>query len=585
MSSEIEAKEVAVKDLFSENFMFEIPLYQRPLTWTGNNFDELFEDIFDAMRNDEAPKNEQAQYFLGSVILQKDEKAGNKYDVVDGQQRISALAILMAVIRDSTNISGLKTKLHSYLFQEEDKYKGFPEEMRIIPWEELKEIFNKYIFRIGGTHDFISDFKNGIFKCPDEEDPRYHLYEAITVFGRKLTEKLDDPENLEKFVTYLLRKVYLVYIKTPSFISAFRLFTVLNSRGLPLTTSDLLKSENVGEIKDKSKHSQYAQIWRNMEEDLGREELENVIAFIRTIQLKEKAKLSMYEEYRKELFDKRVLERGTKFIDYVKEIADIYNERILDGGIILRDKRKQNEYKCVIDLLRRYVPFFDWIPPVLSFYRKFRIDEYLLDFILKLEKKVVRLWAAGLTPTERITSLNRVIKLTDTEEKPEKVVNGLLYCEGEEDSARNWLDESKNKLNSNQFYTMYGGRLARYILLRLDMTYWDLENFTGYPGMVTVEHILPQTPSEGDEWMKLFNEKDRTEWTNRLGNLVLLSGRKNSSAQNYDFARKKTVYFKNKSTPFKITQELEDQEKWTMQELTARHKALCGKAYEIFIRD
>jgi len=65
------------------------------------------------------------------------------------------------------------------------------------------------------------------------------------------------------------------------------------------------------------------------------------------------------------------------------------------------------------------------------------------------------------------------------------------------------------------------------------MERWELENFPGYPGTITVEHILPRNPPENSEWVKLFTEEERDEWTDKLGNLVLLSRRKNSRAQNY----------------------------------------------------
>jgi hypothetical protein len=48
----------------------------------------------------------------------------------------------------------------------------------------------------------------------------------------------------------------------------------------------------------------------------------------------------------------------------------------------------------------------------------------------------------------------------------------------------------KNKLNNPQLYSIFGGKLARYILLRLDMELWDLKAFHGCNGMITVEHIL-----------------------------------------------------------------------------------------------
>ncbi|RKY63447.1 MAG: hypothetical protein DRQ02_12605 [Candidatus Latescibacterota bacterium] len=66
--------------------MFKIPIYQRPLSWEKDNFDQLFEDIFDAMGNNEK------RYFLGSIILQEHEHEKNKYYLVDGQQRIECFS-------------------------------------------------------------------------------------------------------------------------------------------------------------------------------------------------------------------------------------------------------------------------------------------------------------------------------------------------------------------------------------------------------------------------------------------------------------------------------------------------------------
>jgi len=590
VAADIEAKEVKVKELFSPSFIFEIPIYQRPLSWEKDNFEILFEDIFDAINSGES------QYFLGSIILHEHEKEENKYYLVDGQQRITALAILMAVIRDfnvTINLNKLKEKLNSYLYQEEDKYAEIPEEMRIIPWEDLKDIFLKYIYKHNGTELFKSEFENNLIEYNDAQDPKYHLYEAINVFIDKLNDKLINPNELEKFVKYLLNQVSLVYIKTATLKSAFRLFNVLNTRGLRLNTSDLLKSENIGMIPDQVMRHQYAKIWRDIENNIGREELENIIAFIRTVQIKEKAKLSIYEEYRRIIFENGILQRGKGFIDYLKELSDIYFSKILEPKLRL-DARKENEYKNVANLLIRFVPFSDWIPPLLSFSYKFKQDEHLLEFILKLEKKVIIEWAAGFSYTERITSLNRILKLIESKDNAKNIIDQLLFYKEEDLPGRpaKTLDFSDKeniqsiiltKLNDKQFYSIHGGRLAKYILLRIDMQYWELENFTGYPGTITVEHILPQTPASDSDWVKIFTEDERANLTNTMGNLVLLSGRKNSQAQNYNFNEKKVVYFKGESTPFRITKAVEEKDKWTGSELKERHQVLLHDAMKIFL--
>jgi uncharacterized protein with ParB-like and HNH nuclease domain len=592
MVTEIEAKEVKVAKLFSSDFIFEIPIYQRPLSWETDNFDILFEDIFDAINDNEN------QYFLGTIIIHEHENANNKYYIVDGQQRISALAILMAVIRDlplTSQISNLSYRLNSYLYQEEDRFSQIPEEMRIIPWDDLRNIFKKYIYDFKGTINYKNDFENKLIEYSDEQDPKYHLYEAIDVFTEKLNERLTDTKQLERFVIYLLNQVSLVYIKTATLKSAFRLFNVLNTRGMPLNTSDLLKSENIGVIPDEVMRHKYANNWRDIENNLGRDELENIITFIRTIQIKEKAKFSIYEEYRRFIFEKELLTRGKVFIDYLSEVADIYLNKILEGKVI-GQARKGNEYNNIANLLRRFIPFSDWIPPLVLFYYKFKEDRYLLQFILQLEKKVIIEWVSGFSYTERITSLNKILKLIEISDYPQKVIQELLFYKGEELPGRTarMLDfGNKNniqsilldKLNDMQFYSIYGGKLAKYILLRLDMQYWELENFTGYPGTITVEHILPQNPSKDSEWLRIFSAEEREQWTNRLGNLVLLSGRKNSQAQNYKYEDKKDIYFKGKSTPFRITQLLDKNEEnqWNLNELTNRHQLLIDDAKKLFL--
>jgi len=60
---------------------------------------------------------------------------------------------------------------------------------------------------------------------------------------------------------------------------------ILNSRVERLNTSDLLKSENPGEIKRSENTGKYAEIWRDIEIHLGREKGENVINFIRTMKI------------------------------------------------------------------------------------------------------------------------------------------------------------------------------------------------------------------------------------------------------------------------------------------------------------
>lgn len=115
---------------------------------------------------------------------------------------------------------------------------------------------------------------------------------AIEIFRSKFyRDGILNHELLKNMIKYILNNCILVYIKTGNFSSAYRLFSILNDRGVPLENSNLLKSINLGAIcEEKRKH--YQNIWEQIEENLGREELEKLLGFIRTILKKRETKKS-----------------------------------------------------------------------------------------------------------------------------------------------------------------------------------------------------------------------------------------------------------------------------------------------------
>jgi uncharacterized protein with ParB-like and HNH nuclease domain len=582
----IEAKETTLGNIFSSNFLFEIPIYQRPFVWDAEKFQQLFDDISDARENGEQ------QYFLGSILLQELESP--IYEVVDGQQRLTALSLLFASIRDNTTNSNLKNLAQAWLYQRQDEFNNIPEQMRVQPWEDLTDIFRKYVYTPDGTVQFLSDFQQKTIAYQDDQDPRYHIYEALDTYKNALVGL----DSIEKFVAYIVKQTYVVYIKTSTQASAFRLFSVLNSRGEPLNTSDLLKSENLGEIKEPKEREKYAKIWRDVEENLGREDLENVISFIRSIKIQERAKVSVYEEYQNLIFKPKTLKKGTDFISFLKDISNIYSEKVIEGDLNSDSQEKMNRYFTIVNLMNIYLPFSDWKPILIYFYYKHKRDDLLLDLLEKLEQKTFVEWAAGFSFVERLTSLNRILKLIDNTESPQEVIDKLLYFREEGikrgKEARSIDFTNKEEIKSNlkifddpQLYSKYGGKIAKYILLRIEIERSELANIRKeYSGTITVEHILPRTPTKDSSWVQLFTDQQRIDWTNKLGNLVLLSRKKNSQAQNMDFEKKKQVYFLSgkKSTDFTITKELKDTPNWTFDELEKRHNSFKTALFDIYLQ-
>jgi hypothetical protein len=97
--------------------------------------------------------------------------------------------------------------------------------------------------------------------------------------------------------------------------------------------------------------------------------------------------------------------------------------------------------------------------------------------------------------------------------------------------------------------------------------------------VISVEHVLPQNPSAGSQWLVDFpDEALREAWVHKLGNLVLLTRRKNAQASNYDFTEKKTKYFSTKGgvSNFALTSKVLSEATWTPNTLKQKQAEITG---------
>ena len=125
------------------------------------------------------------------------------------------------------------------------------------------------------------------------------------------------------------------------------------------------------------------------------------------------------------------------------------------------------------------------------------------------------------------------------------------------------------------------------LLLRLDDAFSDGGAEYDHK-IVSVEHVMPQTPQKGSPWLSMFeSDEERYDWTHCLGNLVLLTRAKNSQASNWEFERKKSEYFSSKAgvSSFKLTTMVIKEKKWNLATLEKRHVAAMEKLSEVWDLD
>jgi hypothetical protein len=122
---------------------------------------------------------------------------------------------------------------------------------------------------------------------------------------------------------------------------------------------------------------------------------------------------------------------------------------------------------------------------------------------------------------------------------------------------------------------IYGRRFAKYVLLRLEYLLASHAAPLNLPDEISVEHILPQTPAKASQWVIDFSEEDREVWLHRLGNLMLLSRRKNTSLGNLDFADKRERYFEDRVESLPNSQRLLATTSFALVDLKSRQPLNC----------
>jgi len=261
----------------------------------------------------------------------------------------------MAVIRDISEDTDLKEICQKRTHQKATRFKGnIPERVRIV---------YKIRDKVG---DFIQDYvlKNDGTLSPKIEEAIKNNNTSISHMANAIKEMKSffSDKNIEDFCEFLDSKLVFIYISTKSREDAFRIFTILNNRGIPLTSADILKSINIGEVPNEEKNK-YAEKWEEIEGHLGKD-FNRFLSLIRTILVKEKANLNLLDEFEKNIYDKELLRKGKDTIDLIESYTDIYNKTILEP------KLTSYEYNNLIAIMNIGLPSSDWIPSVLFFAKK-----------------------------------------------------------------------------------------------------------------------------------------------------------------------------------------------------------------------
>ncbi|MCQ2825888.1 DUF262 and DUF1524 domain-containing protein [Helicobacter pylori] len=540
----------------NQNNQFVIPIYQRLYSWKKEQCEQLWDDIIKIGGNDQMNG-----HFIGSILYVLD---GNTHSspllIIDGQQRLTTITLLFIALRNhlSDEVKILekfsRKEIESYLI---NNNKDGDKKFRLILSESDKDTLLSLID------------KNK--RKPSE--PSVKIVENFELFEKWISENTGKLETIFKG----LKKLMIVWIALEKGKDDPQLiFESMNSKGIELTQTDLIRNYIVMETEVEKQEDFYNQYWRAMEEGFKQNEtlFKRFVRHYLTIKTgkipNEKRVYEAFKDYQQkegiEIED--LLKDLQKYCGYFCQIAfkkeadDDKDSKDLNKALgFLVDLEMDVVYPLLLEL------YSDYKDRVLS-RQDFTPIIYLIESYL-CRRAVCGFGSNGLNKI--FPSFTKKINKDRYLESIEAHFLSLEKTTGKfpKDS------EFRDSLITIDFYRF---KKNKYFLERL-------ENFDTKEPVDTqkcdTEHIMPQTLEP--EWEKDLGENFKAiheKYLHTIGNLTLTGY--NSEYSNKPFKEKRDMENGFKQSPLRLNQSLKDLESFGEKEIEKRANDLADWALKIW---
>ena len=536
---------------------FLIPEYQRPYSWTSEQIDTLFNDIWEFTCN-EGGSDREGTYFLGSIVSYENDN--REQEIIDGQQRITSIFLLLRAIY--TKLNGVDEKT--------EKAKYFINKIEPLIWKTHKLTGKVDYSSVLLNSKVISETENEILKNiletgeinEDLDDNYSKNYNQI--FNLIEEKSVENALMIYEFIYALLNQVIILPITADSQETALTIFSTLNDRGLPLSDADIFKAKIYNHLKDKNEKQDFIEKWKELEEDTQNisESIQQLFYYYMFyLRAKENDRNSTTPGLRKYYSAnkfKKLLE--TNILEDLREILNIW-EVIAEPKKNIENESwsKNKDILKVLNILTSYPNEF-WKYPVIVYYlshkNKENFEKSFLKFLRKLYVELLKKYIE--IPTINAVKAN-ILKLNAEIISSDKPVFDFKSLSE---------DEIKEKIKMPH-------RNAIRMLLKT-LTY-DIQDEL-LEKKWEIEHILPVKWENNYDLRE--NEKVAKEKIEHLGNKTPFEKKLNIIATNNYFSKKKSYYLKSE---IKMTREIGEikSDKWDLDDIVERDVRMTDKIISI----
>jgi len=547
-------------EFISKSSQFVIPIYQRTYSWTEKECLQLWEDILRAGANDQIKA-----HFIGSIVYIQDGQysvtAQSPLLVIDGQQRLTTVALLLTALSDLLDdeqeiIDGFSKKQLKDFYLMDPRKKDDKKYKLILSQTDKDTLIalidnNKVNFpkncslRVKTNYDF---FKKKLDKNKNELETICKGIAKLLIIDISLDRQYDDPQLI---------------------------FESMNSTGKDLTQADLIRNYILMGLEHDLQSRLYEEYWRPMELDFGQKAYQKHFdAFMRhylTVKTKEIPKTdSIYEAFKKYHREENISKESL-----VSDIR-VYSQYFCKMAL---GKEEDKELSYAFKDLKELKVDVEY-PLLLELY-----DDYKNNHLSKNDfEKAIRLIESYIfrrsvcaIPTN---SLNKTFADFTKSIKKDRYLESIQAVFMLLTSYKRFPtdDEFKMHLLSKDLYNF---KNRSYLLRRLEnFGRKERVNVNEY----TIEHIMPQNENLSQEWKNTLGENWKeihTRWLHTLGNLTLTGY--NSEYSDKPFEEKRDMEGGFAKSPLKLNEYLRDPNLvWNENAIKNRAEILSNQAIRIW---
>ncbi len=564
-SNLLDTKTFTLNDILGNGKIYFVPQFQRDYSWEQDQWEDLWNDLLNV-------KNDLSAHYMGSIVLQiKGGESDKQYWIIDGQQRFTTLSIIVLAVID---------KIRKLADEGADTADNN---------ERAELLMKKYI----GQKDpsslsyssklFLNENNDGFyqqrllnFKTPINynklSDSEKLLWDAYEYYRGQLELLFKDEKNGEKIAAFLDKTVgellKFIQITVVDELNAYTVFETLNSRGIELTSTDLLKNFLFSLVaKTPSDLELVKGQWKKIVGAVG---LKKFPVFLR-----------YYLNTRSSLVSKEQLFKGIKrlvrtpqdvvdLLEHLEEYSYIYNalsnpEDELWGGdkAIKDDVNSLNLFRVTLCQ-----------PLLMAAYAKLSISEFkkVLSAVVAISFRYNVI--GKLQTNEMEKAYNKTAnKIYDkTLLSATQVIEDLKELYLDDHTFKNYFElKSVNTSNSQQ------RKIARYILYKIEAQLHNGVKADYITDDATIEHVLPESLDK--LWAGKFTEDEHLRNVYMIGNLSLLEPSKNNKdAARKSFSEKLEVY---KTSRYALSNTISGEE-WNIRMIQHRQASLAKTACGIW---